>query len=83
MLTYIWFKLLKPAKQVKYIKTRGVMLGARSKGGRQAYIYMFQSLFAEVLFKDDNPESETEQMILMNGLDMLHLHLEQETKSYK
>lgn len=83
MFTYFWFRLLKPSKQVKYIKTHGVMLGARSKGGRQAYVYMFHSLFAEILFKDDNPESETEQMILMDGLELLHLHLERETKFYK
>lgn len=83
MITNYWFRLLKPSKQVKFIKKNGVMLGARMKGERQAYVYMFRTLFAEILFKDDNPESETEQMKLIDGLDMLHLHLERETKSCK
>ena len=63
------------------MKKRGIMLASRKKGGRQVYIYMYQNLFAEIVFKDDDPEKEAESLLVINGLKKLNQHLENETKS--
>lgn len=63
------------------MKKRGIMLASRKKNGRQVYIYMFRSVFAEVIFKEDDPEKEAESLLLINGLKKLNQHLEDETKA--
>lgn len=67
-------------RQVEFMKKRGILLGTRSKNGRQVFIYMFNDLFAEVLFQDDNPEAPAEKLKFLAGLNKLNAHLEKETK---
>ena len=63
------------------MKKRGIMLASRKREGRQVYIYMYRDLFAEIIFKEDDPEKEAESLLLINGLKKLNQHLENETKS--
>lgn len=63
------------------MKKKGIMLASRKREGRQVYIYMFRDLFAEIIFKDDDPEKEAESLLLINGLKKLNQHLEDETRS--
>lgn len=62
------------------MKKRGIMLASRKREGRQVYIYMFRDVFAEIIFKDDDPEKEAESLLLINGLKKLNQHLENETR---
>jgi len=57
------------------------MLGTRFKEGRKIYIYMFRDLFAEILYKNDNPEELAESLKMVSGLDNLNDHLEQEFRT--
>ncbi len=76
-----FFKRWSLQKQAAFIKTKGMMLASRKKDSRLIYIYMYKNLFAEVKYKDDDPEKEPESLLLLNGLDKLNQHLEKETKS--
>lgn len=81
MLFKFFLERLSLPRQVEFMKKRGIILGTRSKNGRQVFIYMFNELFAEVLFENDNPEEPAERLIFLAGLDKLNAHLEKETKS--
>lgn len=81
MVFKFFFAQLSIPRQVSFMKKRGIVLGTRWKNGRQAYIYMFHDLFAEVLYKDDNPEEPAERVMLVSGIENLTEHLEKETKS--
>ena len=63
------------------MKRRGIVLGTRNKGGRQSYLYMINNLFAEILYENDNPRMKVEALIVLDGLDKLNRHLEQDLRS--
>jgi hypothetical protein len=66
--------------QVNFMRKRGIVLGSRWKDGRQIYIYMFRDLFAEVIYKNDNPKDEAESIEFISGLEKLNQHLENQIK---
>lgn len=55
-------------------------MGTRRKNGREVYTYMFHSLFAEVVYKNDDPDARAEHVKLIVGLKKLHHYLEKEAK---
>jgi hypothetical protein len=81
MITKFLFVRMSVPKQVAFMKKRGIMLGTRLKDGRQVYTYMFQNLFAEILYKDDNPSNTAERFVMIPGLDKLNDRLEKEIRS--
>jgi hypothetical protein len=78
MLYKFFLGRLSVPQQVKFLKKNGFVLGSRSKNGRQVFVYMFNSVFAEVLFRNDNPEEPAEELVLMAGLGKLNAHFEKE-----
>jgi hypothetical protein len=68
-------------KQVSYLKKKGVLIGSRTKEARKIYIYMYQDHFAEVLFKNDNPDDEVETASIVKGLQNLNNHLEKDFRT--
>lgn len=58
------------------------MFASRKKDGRLVYIYMFHDLFAEIIFRDDNPEKEADNLLIIKGLKKLNQHLEKETRFF-
>jgi hypothetical protein len=63
------------------MKKKGIILGTRMRSGRQVYIYMYDDLFAEVIFKNDNPHEDAESFVLVSGLHNLNQHLEKDSKA--
>ena len=68
-------------KQVSYLKKNGVLIGSRTKESRKIYIYMYQDHFAEIQFKNDNPDDEVETGSVVKGLQNLNSYLEKEFKT--
>jgi hypothetical protein len=68
-------------KQVSYLKKKGVLIGSRTKEARKIYIYMYQDHFAEVQFKNDNPDDEVETASIVKGLQNLNNHLEKDFRT--
>ena len=66
---------LSVGRQVDFMKKRGILLATRQRNGRHVYIYMFRELFAEIIFRNDNPEEAVEEMKLISGLERLNDHL--------
>ncbi len=76
MLLRLIFKRLSINRQASFMKSRGIVLGTRKKDGRQAYLYMVNNLFAEILYENDNPRMKVEALVVVHGLDKLTQHLE-------
>lgn len=68
--------------QARFMKRRGIILGTRRKNGREVYTYMFHRLFAEVVYKNDDPDASAEHVRLIVGLKRLQYYLEREAKQY-
>jgi hypothetical protein len=81
MLIKFLFMQLSLSWQVNFMKSNGIMLGTRRKNGRQIYTYMFRNLFAEIIYKSDNPHEKAEGMKIINGLKKLKRYLESELRS--
>jgi hypothetical protein len=81
MLLKFFFKYLSVATQAKFMKKRGIVLGTRAKRGRQIYLYMVNNLFAEIQFEKDNPGLPVEELVLIDGLKKLNMHLEKDARS--
>jgi hypothetical protein len=81
MLLKFLFGQLSVSRQVRFLKNHGVMVGVRKKKHRQAYLYMFRNIFAEILYKNDDPGEKAESVMLFVGLKKLNYHLEREIKS--
>lgn len=75
------FERLSLARQLDFMKKNGIILGTRTRNGRQVYIYMYDDLFAEVIFKNDNPHEDPESFILVSGLHNLNQHLEKDSEA--
>jgi hypothetical protein len=81
MFLKLFFTQMSLSSQVKFMKRKGIQLGTRLKDGRHIYTYMFRNLFAEVLYKNDNPDEPAERIYLLSGLNNLSVHLENEMKT--
>jgi hypothetical protein len=67
-------------KQANFMKKRGIVLGTRKKDGRQTYLYMFNNIFAEILYENDNPGMKVEALVLLDGIDNLNTHLQKDLR---
>lgn len=81
MILKFFFQRLSVAKQVSFLKKKGIMLGTRMKEGRKIYIYMLRELFVEVVYKNDNTEEMPERLNMLTGLKNLNSYLEKEFKT--
>jgi hypothetical protein len=75
MILKLFFNRLSIRRQAEIMKRRGIILGTRKIDGRQSYLYMLNSLFAEILYENDNPGLRVEALVVMNGLNNLNEHL--------
>lgn len=80
MILKLIFKRLSLSKQADFMKRRGIVLGTRSKNGRQSYLYMVNNLFAEILYENDNPRLKVEGLVILDGLQKLNAHLEKDLR---
>lgn len=81
MFLRFFFNRMSRQKQINLLKKKGILLGTRIKEGRRIHIYMLQEFFVEVLYKNDNIESEVEKLTMLKGLDNLNDYLENEFKT--
>lgn len=80
MILKLIFKQLPTAKQAAFMKSRGIVLGTRKKDGREAYLYMVNNLFAEILYENDNPKMTVERLVILDGLQKFNSHLEKDMR---
>jgi hypothetical protein len=80
MITKFFFKRLSLPAQAKFIKKRGISLGSRWKNGRYIYMYMFRSIFVEILFVNDNLDNEPESVTVISGIEEFSKRLEDEIR---
>lgn len=80
MITKFFFKRLSVASQANFMKKRGISLGSRWKDGRYIYMYMFRSLFVEILFIGDKTENDPETVTVISGIDEFNKRLEEEIR---
>ena len=76
-----FFKQWPLHKQVSYLRRKGILIGSRTKDARKIYIYMYHDHFAEVQFKNDDPDGEVEHASIVKGLKNLNSYLENEFRS--
>lgn len=81
LLLKLFFKRLSVGKQADFMKRRGIVLGTRRKNGRQAYLYMVNSLFAEILYENDNPRLKVEALVVLDGLQNFNRYMENDVRS--
>lgn len=81
LLLKLFFKRLSVRKQADFMKRRGIVLGTRRKSGRQAYLYMVNSLFAEILYENDNPRLKVEALVVLDGLKNFNRYMENDVRS--
>jgi hypothetical protein len=81
MLFKLFFKQWPLQKQVSFIQKKGILIGTRTKDSRKIYIYMYREHFAEVIFKNDDPDSSMESANIVKGLKNLNNYLENEFKA--
>ena len=81
MLLKLFFNRLSLTKQADFMKRRGIVLGTRTKDGRQTYLYMVNNLFAEILYENDNPRLKPEAIVVLSGLHKLNRYLEEEIRT--
>ena len=75
MILRLFFNRLSTRRQAEIMKRRGIVLGTRKIDGRQSYLYMLNSLFAEILYENDNPGLRVETLVVMDGLNNLNEYL--------
>lgn len=80
MLLKLFFKQLSLTRQANFMKRRGIILGTRTRNGRQIYLYMVENLFAEITYENDNPQNMVESLVMINGLKQLNKHLEKDIR---
>lgn len=81
MLLKFIFKQFSINRQVNFLKKKAIVLGTRVKDGRKIHIYMFRSLFVEVIYKNDDIDDQPEKVNLLSGLKSLNSYLEKEFKA--
>ncbi len=69
------------ARQADFMKPKGIVLGTRTKDGRQSYLYMVNNLFAEIFYENDNPRMKVEALVVLDGLHRLNRYLEKDLRS--
>lgn len=80
MITKFFFKRLSVQSQANFMKKRGISLGSRWKDGRYIYMYMFRSLFVEILFVNDKTENDPETVTVISGIEEFNRRLEDEIR---
>ena len=83
MFLKLMLSVFSESMQARFMKRRGIVLGTRRKNGREVYTYMFHNLFAEVVYKKDDPEASAEHVKLIVGLKNLNHYLEREARQYE
>lgn len=81
MFLNLFFKHWSLTNQINFLKKKGVLIGSRTKENRKIYVYMHEDLFAEVMFKNDNPSAEVERGCVVKGLKNLNSYLENEFRT--
>ena len=81
MLLKLIFRQFPMHKQVSFLQKKGIMIGTRTKNGRRIHIYMFRSLFVEILYKNDDVQEPAERVNMLTGLKNLNSYLESEFKT--
>lgn len=81
MITKFLFKRLSVPSQANFMKKRGISLGSRWKDGRYIYMYMFRSLFVEIVFAHDKTENDPESVTIISGIEEFNKRLEEEIRT--
>lgn len=75
------FNLYSKSKKASVINECATFLGVRERNGRTVNLFMYNSLFLEVLYEGDNSNNEIESITLIGNIALLNSHLEKEFKS--
>jgi hypothetical protein len=75
------FNLYSRSKKARIINENATFMGVRERNGRTVNLYMYTSLFLEVLYVDDNSNNEIESISLIGNIALLNSHLEREFKT--
>lgn len=75
------FNLYSKSKKASIINEISTFMGVRERNGRTVNLFMYKSLFLEVLYVGDNSNNEIESITLIGNIALLNSHLEKEFKS--
>lgn len=71
-----FFKRWPLEKQASFLKEKGILIGSRARNDRKIFVYMYQDIFAEILFEKDNPDNKPQLASIVTGLKNLNQYLE-------
>jgi hypothetical protein len=74
----LYFKNLSESKKIAYLRTNGSVVGERIRHGRKVIVYLVKDFFAEVVYKNDNPENELESLLTFPSIKDLNSYLERD-----
>lgn len=74
------FRWLSNQQKLRLLLDEGTVLGMRNKNGRIAYLYMFHNWCIEVIFQDDRPENQAENIFVFASAKQFNQYLEQELR---
>ena len=77
----VLFSFYSKSRKAKCISEDGTFMGVRERKNRTIHLYMYKSLFLEVLYMDDNSANEIESISLIGNISRLNSHLERQFKS--
>lgn len=75
------FKNLSESGKLRFLREHGVSLGVRMRENRKVFIYMVKDFFVEVIYRQDNSDSEAEKLNIFDSLKGLNEYLESEFKA--
>jgi hypothetical protein len=75
------FKNLSESGKLRFLRDHGVSLGVRMRENRKVFIYMVKDFFVEVIYQQDNTESEAETLNIFDSLKGLNSYLENEFRT--
>lgn len=81
MLFRLTFKHFSESKKMNEIREKGILLGSRSANGRKVFLYMVNDIFAEVLYAEDDIDSQPEKIEVFANINTLNHYLEREFKA--
>ena len=72
------FNLYSKTKKAQRVNESGTFIGIRERNGRRVNLFMYKSLFVEVLYVNDDTYGEIESISLIGNISRLNSHLEKQ-----
>jgi len=68
-------------KIIRLVRQEGTLVGERMRNGRKVYTYLLRDFFVQIMFRQDDPREDVENLEKFADLVQLNAYLEQEFKA--